>query len=144
MILEEGLVAAVNMTDDLAARKTISIDALRDRRLITLPKGTGVRAAFDAACFNTGFKPRIVLEASALPMIAHLAGLGLGVAIMPSSAAKAHHPALHAIPIGRPQIRSRLELVWSATAPSSPAARILIEHTRAFVRNLAANRALAI
>ena len=134
IVVDESLVAAVSLRDSLASRKTITIEALGDRPVISLPKGTGVRTAFDAACVDAGFTPRIVLEASALPMVANLAGRGLGVAILPSSV---HHPELRAIPITRPQIRSRLELAWATTLATGPAARVLIEHTRAFVGRIA-------
>jgi DNA-binding transcriptional LysR family regulator len=88
-----------------------------------------VRTALDAACADAGFTPRIVLEASALPMVAQLAERGLGVAILPASAAP--DGALRALPIGEPQLRSRLELAWNPAAAHSPAARALIDHTRA-------------
>jgi len=140
VILDEPLVAAVTADDRLAARKSIGIDALRDRAMICLPRGTGVRTALDAGCAAVGFKPRIVLEASALPMVAQLAALGLGVGILPSSAAPSQDPAVRVVQISRPQIRSRLELVWNATAATSPAAQVLIEHTRGFVRRMATSR----
>ena len=106
--------------------------------MVCLPSGTGVRAALDTACTKAGYEPLIVFEASALPMVAHLAGLGLGIAILPASTAESH-PALHVVQIGRPPIRSRLELVWDCAAATSPAARVLIEHTRAFIGGVAAN-----
>jgi DNA-binding transcriptional LysR family regulator len=144
VILEEALVALVRVDHGLSGRKAITIDALRDQPVVTLPRGTGVRAAFDAACLQAGFKPRIVLEASALPMVAQLATLGLGIGILPSSAAPSSHPAVHVIPIGRPQIRSRLELIWNTTAATSPAARVLVEHTRAFTRRASTRREPAV
>jgi DNA-binding transcriptional LysR family regulator len=42
-----------------------------------------VRAALDAACAAAGFTPRIVFEASALPMVVELAGRGLGTGRRP-------------------------------------------------------------
>jgi DNA-binding transcriptional LysR family regulator len=133
VILDDALVAAVSREDTLAARHAITIDDLRDHPLVSLPPGTGVRAALDAACASAGFAPRIVLEASALPMVALLASLGLGVAILPASAAAG---TLHVLPISDPQARSRLELAWNPAPAASPAARALIEHTRAFARSL--------
>src|SRR5580704_7899526 len=69
ILIEEPLVAALSVEDSLASRKTMTIEALGDRPVISLPKGTGVRTAFDAACIDAGFKPRIVLDASALPTV---------------------------------------------------------------------------
>lgn len=129
VLLEDELVAAVCPEDPLAAERSITVAELRDQPLVSLPRGTGVRAALDAACADVGFTPRIVLEASALPMVAQLAERGLGVAILPASAAP--DGALRALPIGEPQPRSRLELAWNPAAAHSPAARALVEHTRA-------------
>lgn len=140
VVADEALVAAVGVNDPFEAGTTITVDALRDEPLISLPRGTGVRTALDAVCANAGFKPRIAFEASALPMVAQLASLGLGVAILPASAARSHQPALHVRQIRSPQIRSRLELVWNPATPTNPAARVLIECTRTFVRRLAGNR----
>src|SRR5258707_9418876 len=81
-----------------------------------LPQGTGVRAALDAACANAGFKPRVVLEASALPMVARLGGMGLGVAIMPASTPRSGDFGVRGLEIRRPQVRSRLELAWDPAA----------------------------
>jgi DNA-binding transcriptional LysR family regulator len=134
LVVDEPLVAVVNPAHPLANRKTIPIAALRDHPLVSLPRGTGIRAALDTACDAAGFEPQITLEASALPMVAQLGGLGLGVAILPASTAQADEPTLHVLEI-RPRLTSRLELVWNPAA-SSPAARALREHTRDFMRRL--------
>ncbi len=129
VILDDALVAAVAPEHPLAAQRSIAVADLRGQPLVSLPRGTGVRAALDAACADAGFAPLIVLEASALPMVAQLAGRGLGVAILPASVAL--DGALRALPIGEPRLHSRLELAWNPSAAHSPAARALIEHTRA-------------
>jgi len=140
VVADEALVAAVSAGDPLTAHTSVTLDDLRDQPLVSLPRGTGVRGALDAACANRGFEPRIALEASALPMVARLAGMGLGVAILPASTPRSQDLPLHVLPIQRPQIRSRLELAWTPAAGASPAARVLIEHTRAFLRRNLQNR----
>jgi DNA-binding transcriptional LysR family regulator len=136
VVVDEALVAAVGRDDPLAARRTMSIRDLRGQPLVCLPRGTGVRTALDVACAAAGFEPRIVFEASALSMVAELAGLGLGVAVLPTSTAQAHRPALHVVQVGRRPMRSRLELAWSAAEATNPAARVLIEHARNFMGGL--------
>src|SRR6266702_925929 len=86
VIVAEELVAAVNPGHPLADSGAITVGALRGVPLVSLPCGTGVRAALDAACAEAGFAPRIVFEASALPMVVRLAALGLGLAVVPASA----------------------------------------------------------
>ncbi len=137
VVTNETLVAAVSRQHPLSARTTIGIDALREHGLVSLPRGTGIRAALDAACAAAGFQPEIAFEASALPMVAQLSELGLGVAILPASIVDAPASTLHAVQI-RPRLRSRLELVWNPDAATSPSADALVQHTRAFMRRLSA------
>jgi DNA-binding transcriptional LysR family regulator len=127
VLVEEELVAAVHPGHPLADAGPIPLRALRDLPLITLPRGTGVRAALDAACAEAGFTPRIAFEASALPMVVQLAAQGLGLAVVPASIPNG--PRI--LPITGPPLRSRLELAWPPAPSANPAARALIEQARA-------------
>lgn len=132
VLVDEELVAAVAPGHPLAGREKVTVKALRDLPLVSLPRGTGVRAALDAACAAAGFEPRIVFEASALPMVVTMAAQGLGLAVVPGSAATML-PAQAApviVPIV-PETRSRLELAWPETPSANPAARVLTEQARA-------------
>jgi DNA-binding transcriptional LysR family regulator len=140
VIADEALVAAVSHDDALAARATISLDALQERALISLPRGTGLRACLDDACAAAGFQPRIAFEASDLRVVAQLAGRGLGVAILPESVGNARAAEVHTIAIDRPQMRGSVELAWRAEGPISPAARALISHARNMLAGPAADR----
>jgi len=104
--------------------------ALRDRPLVLLPRGTGIRSALEAGCERAGFQPRVAFEASSPALLASLAARGLGVAVMAQSMA-AIEPSLRTVALTRPALRSRLELAWRADGPSSPAARALVGHLHA-------------
>ncbi len=133
VVADEPLVAAVSHSDPLAARTTISLEAIQERALITLPRGSGLRSALDDACTTAGFQPRIAFEASDPDVLVRLAGRGLGVAILPASVASARSKELHAIAITRPRLRGRIELAWRAEGPISPAARTLVNHARSML-----------
>jgi DNA-binding transcriptional LysR family regulator len=128
---DEPLVAAVSHDDPLAKRATITVEALHDRALISLPRGTGLRASIDDACAKAGFQPHIAIEASDPNVLARFAARSFGVAILPESIAHAYPADLHSVTITRPRLRARLELAWKAEGPTTPAARALIAHTRA-------------
>jgi DNA-binding transcriptional LysR family regulator len=130
VVADEPLVVAVSRTDALAARTTITLEAIRERALITLPPGSGLRSHIDDACAAAGFQPRIAFEASDPQVLARLAGRGLGVAILPRSVARAHPSELHVMALTRPRLRGRIALAWKAQGPVSPAARALIGHAR--------------
>lgn len=126
---DEPLVAAVSHDDPLATRVEITVDELREHGLISLPRGTGLRATLDAACADAGFHPHVAFEASDPHVLARFAAHGFGVAILPESIAHAYPAGLRAITITSPRLRARLELAWRAEGPASPAARALVAHT---------------
>jgi DNA-binding transcriptional LysR family regulator len=130
VVADEVLVAVVGPDDPLADAKSFHLDVLRERAVICLPPGTGVRALVDEACARAGFGPRVSLEASNLGIVAELAARGLGVAIVPASVAAAGPPGLRTLPIEGPELRGRVAIAWRAEGPASPAARALVRLAR--------------
>jgi DNA-binding transcriptional LysR family regulator len=128
-IADEALVAAVSQDDALATCRSMPLAAIGDRTLLSLPRGTGIRAIFDEACAGIGLRPRITFEASNLGILARLASLGLGVAILPESVAAAT-AGLHAIEITDPRMRGKVVLAWRTVGPTGPAAQALIRRAR--------------
>jgi DNA-binding transcriptional LysR family regulator len=133
VVIDDGIVAAVKADHVLADRSTITVAALSEQPLISLPRGTGLRAALDDACSGAGLQPSIAFEAGDPKILADLARRGLGVAILPASSVAADGgEALHGIEIVKPRLRGKIELVWRAEGPLSPAARALIESARRY------------
>ncbi|WP_328913479.1 MULTISPECIES: LysR family transcriptional regulator [unclassified Streptomyces] len=131
-VRDEELVAAVAPGDPLAGRTSVALGALAERPLITLPRGTGLRAAVDAGCAAAGFRPRIGFEAGNPEVLVALAAQGLGVAMLPESLAAAS-PGVRVVRVARPALRSRLVLAWRTGAPAGPAARAFTHHARTFL-----------
>ncbi|KAB2342174.1 LysR family transcriptional regulator [Actinomadura rudentiformis] len=130
VILDQAVVAAVAPGDPLARRDTIPLNALRGRKLICLPKGTGVRTIIDDACAAAGFTPDVSFEIGDPLTLAQLAARGLGVAVLPESATLPYQDELHTIEITRPRMSGRIALAWRAGGPTGPAARALIDLAR--------------
>jgi DNA-binding transcriptional LysR family regulator len=126
---DEPLVAAVS---DKRARNRIDIRDLKDRPLICLPRGTGIRAILESACATAGFQPHVALEAGTPQVLAELAERGLGMAILPESVVR-RRPGLRACKIIGADMRGRLALAWREGAPRSPAARAFVTHAVRFV-----------
>jgi DNA-binding transcriptional LysR family regulator len=122
VIIDAPIVAAVRADHPLARRSSLRPRDLTPYALISLPRGTGVRAIWDA----TGVPARIAFEASDPGVLAQLAARGLGVAILPEPAAA----GLHTLALG---LRGRVALAWREGGPSSPAARAFMEHARGSV-----------
>jgi DNA-binding transcriptional LysR family regulator len=109
VVTSKPLVAVVNHTDPLASEIAVTLDALAERKLISLHRGTGLRASFDDACAAAGFQPQVAFEASDPRITVQLAAHGLGVAIVPQSVATTH---------GKHRISGQ-EMLSPAAAPRS-------------------------
>ncbi len=131
VIFDEPLIAAVTADDAWSRRTTVTLRALQERDLVCLPRGTGVRTAFEDACASRRLQPRVAFEASAPDVVAGLALRGLGVAILNESMATSYGTDLHRMHITEPRLRSRLEIVWRAGGPKTAAADALAAHARA-------------
>jgi DNA-binding transcriptional LysR family regulator len=121
---DEPLVAAVS---DKRAKSRVDIRDLKDRPLICLPRGTGIRAILEKACTAAGFQPHVAFEAGTPAVLAELAERGLGMAILPESVVR-NRPGLRALKIIGAELRGRLALAWRESAPRSPAARAFVTH----------------
>jgi DNA-binding transcriptional LysR family regulator len=123
VVAMEPLVAAVRNDDPLSAHSTITLAQLRERPMITLIVGSGLRTVLENACRDAGFVPRITAEAGDLASLVELAAEGLGVAVLPRSAADGADVAV--IKLTSPRLERRTALAWNETA-TSPAGRAFL------------------
>ncbi|WP_433614130.1 LysR family transcriptional regulator [Dactylosporangium sp. CA-139114] len=131
-VTDEAIDAAVWDGHELAGRETIPLAELRDRPLVCLPRGGGIRAVLDAACAEAGFTPRVAFEAGSPQVVEQLAVRRLGIAILPESIAR-HRDHLHPLRIVAPELRGRLGLAWRRSGPASPAAAAWLRHARSYL-----------
>lgn len=139
VVADEALIAIVGHDHPLAARATITIPGLRNRDLISLSRGTGLRACVDAACASAGFEPRIAFEVSDPRVLVQFAARGLGIGLVSESIARAHAGEVHTLTIAKAP-RARILLGWRQDGPISPAGRALIRHARTRLPQLATGR----
>lgn len=139
VVADEALIAIVGHDHPLAARATITIPGLRNRDLISLSRGTGLRACVDAACASAGFEPRIAFEVSDPRVLVQFAARGLGIGLVSESIARAHADDVHTLTIAKAP-RARILLGWRHDGPISPAGRALIRHARTRLPELATGR----
>jgi DNA-binding transcriptional LysR family regulator len=115
----EPLVLAVARDHRLAGERTAeaagtaeaSLDDLQGEPVVTLTPGTGLRSVLEAACSEAGFVPDVQAETDDLALLADLVAHGLGVALLPRSAAERAAADLVVLPLRDPPIRS-LTLIW--------------------------------
>ena len=123
VVAVEPIVFAARRGHPLSHRKTIALRDLREHPIITLTRGSGLRAVLENACRDAGFAPRIIAETDELSSLVELAAEGLGVAIVPRSAVDQADVA--AVRITRPRLDRRTALAWNQ-ATISPAGRAFL------------------
>lgn len=130
VIIDQPIVAAVGRQHELARRGVVTLPDLAGQPLISLARGSGLRARLDEAFAAAGLAPRVAFEASSPEVVADLAAHGLGVAFLPGPFAEFRKDRLAVLRIDPPEIRGRLVLAWRASGPASPAGRALVSHLR--------------
>jgi DNA-binding transcriptional LysR family regulator len=122
----EPLVAVVARDSGLGRRTTITLAELAQRPMLALARGSGLRAVLENACGQAGLAPRIVAETGELGSLAELAAQGLGVAILPRSAAA--RAGITVLRIIRPRLQRRTALAWNqgGTGPAGRAFLALV------------------
>ncbi|MFF9559378.1 LysR substrate-binding domain-containing protein [Streptomyces albus] len=113
-----------------AERQPLPWTALRDRPLIGLPPGTGLRAVLERTRAQAGFRPRVTFEAAAPPLLAQLAARGLGAAVGPAMPQDTASRLRLRILSPAPEPRARIGLTWRTGGPAGPAARALLPRLR--------------
>ena len=120
-IVSEALAAMVPPGHRLAKRKAVDFTALSDQDLVSMPVGTGVRAALDIGCAHSGFTPHLAVEASAADAVADLCARNVGIGVLSSSMAYEYREQLAVVPLRGNPVPAVLAAVWSPTP--SPAVR---------------------
>jgi DNA-binding transcriptional LysR family regulator len=119
-IATEPLVVAVPADHDLARAAETSVRRLRDESLVTLNHGTGLRAVLESACAGAGFTPQIQAETDALSVVAELVAHGLGVALLPRSAAERGPHGVVMVRLREKGLQRRMVLIWHRQRVSVP------------------------
>jgi DNA-binding transcriptional LysR family regulator len=123
VVATEPLVLAVRRGDPLSSRRSVTLTQVRERPMITLVRGSGLRTVLENACRDAGFAPRITAETGELASLVDLAAEGLGVAVVPRSATDGADLAI--LKITRPPLERRTALAWNETV-TSPAGRAFL------------------
>ena len=126
--LEEPFVAVLPRDHHLAARRTIALTQLAGQPFVLIARRV-VRAVHDqilGACASAGFTPTVVQEGTHIHSVAGLVASGLGVSVLPASAASLGFRDV----VCRPLRRSTLTTVMAVATldpPSTPAASAFVK-----------------
>ena len=84
-----------------------------------------------SVCAATGFAPRIVQEANELFTVLSLVGAGLGVSLVPRSAASMHLPGIRFRELTLPEAAWDIGVAWHRDAGTVPLVQRFVEMVRA-------------
>lgn len=134
-ILEEEIVLAVAPERTLSAGAEIAFAELRDEQFIAYMPGSGLRATLFQACATAGFDPHIAFESRELSTMRALASAGLGVTLLPRSAAETPGAAIQIVSISNPPITRIVALAWNRSRAQAPATVAFLDLARAWWRD---------
>lgn len=123
-VVEDTLAAWVAPDHPWAARDALTAADLVDGDVISLPSGTGARAALDAVLEGEAGRRRPRWEVATPATAVALATRGLGAAVLSQTTARGAS-GLVSVPVDHPGARSVLGVVWRDGA--APATRALLD-----------------
>ena len=104
-------------------RDGVPLAEAADEDFIVMEPGYGLRAIADDLCRAAGFEPRITFEGQEADTARGLVGAGLGVSLLPATAASLADPAVAAIRITTPKAARTVGIAWPDDRPlTAPAA----------------------
>lgn len=125
VVFDDALVVVVARDHPWAGRRSVRPAELARAELITLPRGTGARAALDALMARTGRSAIPRWEVSTPAFVEMLTTRGLGIGIVSETTMEHWHDVIP-IRIDDSAARSRLGLLWRRT-PSHATRALLRE-----------------
>jgi DNA-binding transcriptional LysR family regulator len=106
----------------LAGRPGIRLAEAAEEDFIVMVPGYGLRTIADELCQAAGFQPRIAFEGEEADTARGLVGAGLGVSLLPATAASLADPAVVAVRITVPKAARTVGIAWLAGRPLIPPA----------------------
>jgi LysR family hydrogen peroxide-inducible transcriptional activator len=128
-LFEEPLVVILPSSHALAHKQEIALDDLRQQRLVMMGEGHCLREQVRAICPEPAATMGIAQpEANSLETLRYMVAAGLGLSIVPLSAASpgmCQAQRLVARPLAAPSSQRRLALAWRASFPRHRAIDVL-------------------
>jgi DNA-binding transcriptional LysR family regulator len=119
-VLHERLVAALGPRSPWNPRQGLRSVASEPFIIITRARSASFYDHALSICAASGFAPRIVQEASELFTVLSLVGAGLGVSLVPRSAALMRLPGVRFREVGLPEAAWNIAMAWRRDARSVP------------------------
>ena len=129
-IRADPLVAVVQRGHPLAASRQLALTDLLDTEFVGLNDRSALQRLIDAQARRLGARLRYRVRLGTLDAVCRMAGAGIGLGIVPQTAARrcASIDRLHRIPMADPWTRRQLLLAYPDHDTLSPFARLLADY----------------
>ncbi|MDE3076454.1 MAG: LysR family transcriptional regulator [Chloroflexota bacterium] len=121
-LFDEEVFAVVPSGHRLGSRASVKLVELKDDPFITFKHGWALRDFCESLCRQAGFHPQPTFEGEDVQTVLGLVSAGLGVALLPQSAA-GQQPQAAWLHISRPRAQRAIGLTWIEGHYLSAAAR---------------------
>jgi LysR family transcriptional regulator, carnitine catabolism transcriptional activator len=129
-LMADRLYAFVPADHALARQRSVTVRELAQLPLIVTGRDSSVRERFERALRRERLTAKIAYETNYISTAVSLAKAGLGVAILPESAAGDDSSVLRSLPIGKPQLGRKIVLIQRKDRTLSPAASEMVSVIR--------------
>jgi DNA-binding transcriptional LysR family regulator len=129
-VLDERLVLAIGPRSPWQPRLGLRSVAAEPFIIIARARSASFYDHALSVCAATGFAPRIVQEANELFTVLSLVGAGLGVSLVPRSAASMHLPGIRFRAVTLPEAAWDIGVAWHRDAGTVPLVQRFVEMVR--------------
>jgi DNA-binding transcriptional LysR family regulator len=126
-VLDERLVAALGPRSPWNARQGLRSLAGEPFIIVARDRSASFYNHVQSVCRAAGFTPRIVQEANELFTVLSLIGAGVGVSLVPRSAALMRLPGVRFRGLALPEAAWNVGVAWHRDASAAPLVRRLVE-----------------
>jgi DNA-binding transcriptional LysR family regulator len=137
-LFQDQIMAVLPPSHAMAAMPVIPLPALAKERLLLLEGDSSIRQLVDDAFARAGHIVAPAQEAMHMGTLVSMARAGLGIVLIPSSAAEVRMaPELAVRPIGHPPIYRTVSLICRSDRSLPPSAEALVEKLREAINHAA-------
>jgi DNA-binding transcriptional LysR family regulator len=127
LLWEEEIVVALPLGHPLCARPRVTLQELAAEDLIAYRDNSALRRRLERTMAELRLEPRNAFVCTEMAAVRGLASKGLGIAVIPRSAAEQPGPPIELRPIGPEPLTWPIALVWRAARRQSPAGKAFLK-----------------
>jgi DNA-binding transcriptional LysR family regulator len=127
LLWQEEIVVALPPDHPLCPRSRVTLQELAAEDLIAYRDNSALRRRLERTMAELGLEPRNAFVCTEMAAVRGLASKGLGIAVIPRSAAELPGPPIELRPIGPEPLTWPIALVWRAARRQSPAGKAFLK-----------------